>query len=611
MIYKSTHECVTDLEKHGHLVRIKQEIDPDLEMAEIHRRVYQANGPAILFEKVKGSPFQAVSNLFGTVERSRFIFRHTLNRVKKLIQLKADPSGFFKNPFKYWDTPITLATALPKKVSTGPVFQRKTRIEHLPQIKAWPKDGGAFIYLPQVYTEDPESPSIFHSNLGMYRVQLSGNDYKLNEQIGLHYQIRRDIGVHHTKAVQRNEPLKVSIFIGGPPAHTFAAVMPLPEGLPEAAFAGALAGRRFRFLRMPQGNVVATEADFCITGTIIPSLTLPEGPFGDHLGYYSLKHNFPVMKVESVYHRSNAIWPFTIVGRPPQEDTSFGDLIHEITGPMVPLEIPGLKAVNAVDQAGVHPLLLAIGSERYTPYEKREPKELLTLSNAILGFGPLSLAKYLFIVAEEDNPNLDIHNFEDFFTHLLSRVDWRKDLHFQTRTTIDTLDYSGSGLNAGSKVVIAAAGDKKRELSSVIPARLQLPTKFKDPQIIMPGILAIKGPGFTTQEQAAKEITSLCRKMENQQEMEKWPLVIVVDDSEFTSRNHDNFLWVTFTRSNPSHDIYGVKAFTEYKHWGCEGTLIIDARIKTHHAPPLVEDSAVTQKIDKLAVMNGPLYGII
>ena len=601
--------CVRDLEKNGHLVRLREQVDPDLEMAEIHRRVYQARGPAVFYENVKGSAFPAVSNLFGTLERSRFIFRSTLKWVRRLIEIKADPPAYLKAPWKAAGIASIALNIPPRRVPSGPVLKHTTTIAGLPQIKCWPDDGGAFILLPQVYTEDPLNPGILSSNLGMYRIQMSGNRYEPDREIGLHYQIRRDIGIHHTNAIESGEPLRVSVFVGGPPAHTFAAVMPLPEGLPEVAFAGGLAGRRFRYV-LKNGFTISAEADFCITGEVAPGETLPEGPFGDHLGYYSLAHEFPVLRVDSVYHRKDAVWPFTVVGRPPQEDTAFGELIHELTGPMVPVELPGLKAINAVDAAGVHPLLLAIGSERYVPYRERQPQEILTIANALLGFGACSLAKYLLIVAGEDNPELDIHDISDVFRHLLERVDWTRDLHFQTRTTIDTLDYSGTGLNEGSKVVIAAAGEKKRDLPVEIPGGLRLPDDLKNPKVGLPGILAVEAPPFNSpgDGETAQRLTAA---LESVEQLQGFPLILLVDDADFTARTLNNFLWVTFTRSNPSHDIYGVGSFIENKHWGCHGPLIIDARLKPHHAPPLVEDRRITRKVDRLGERNGPLHGII
>ncbi len=609
MRYRSMLHCVQDLEKHGHLVRIGDEVDPNLEMAEIHRRVYQSRGPALFYENVKGSDFPAVSNLFGTLERSRVIFRSTLKWVRRLIEIKADPPAYLKAPWKAAGIASIALNIPPRRVRSGPVLKHTTTIARLPQIKCWQDDGGAFILLPQVYTEDPMNPGILKSNLGMYRIQLSGNQYEPDREVGLHYQIRRDIGIHHTNAIAKGEPLRVSVFVGGPPAHTFAAVMPLPEGLPEVAFAGGLAGRRFRYVQK-NGFTISAEADFCITGTVNPGQTLPEGPFGDHLGYYSLAHEFPVLNVDTVYHLEGAVWPFTVVGRPPQEDTAFGELIHELTGPMVPVELPGLKAINAVDAAGVHPLLLAIGSERYVPYRERQPQEILTIANALLGFGACSLAKYLLIVAGEDNPQLDIHNISDFLRHLLERVDWTRDLHFQTRTTIDTLDYSGTGLNEGSKVVIAAAGAKRRDLSTEIPRNLVLPDELRNPRVALPGILAVEAPPYNTpaEAEAAQRLTAA---LESADRAKGFPLILFVDDADFTVRTLNNLLWVTFTRSNPSHDVYGVGSFIENKHWGCHGPLIIDARLKPHHAPPLVEDPQITRKVDRLGERNGPLHGII
>lgn len=610
MIYRSTKECVMDLEKHGHLVRIKEEVDPDLEMAEIHRRVHQAGGPAILFERVKGSPFPAVSNLYGTMERARFIFRATLDKVMRLMQAPGDPMVIIKRPWKYAGLSKIALKALPKKVKTGPVLAEETAISQLPQVKSWPDDGGPFILLPQVYSEDPLKPGIMNSNMGMYRVQMAGNEYITDKEVGLHYQIRRDIGIHHNNAIKKNEPLKVSIFVGGPPSHTLAAIMPLPEFIPEVAFAGMLAGRRFRYTYR-NGHAISTEADFCITGTLHPGQTKPEGPFGDHLGYYSLHHEFPYLNVEKVYHRKDAIWPFTVVGRPPQEDTIFGALIHEITDPVVPTSIPGVKALHAVDAAGVHPLLLAIGQERYVPYAPREPREILTLANALLGFGACSLAKYLFIMAEEDCPQLDIRDIQAFFSHVLERVDWQRDLHFQTQTTIDTLDYSGTGFNRGSKLVVAVAGEIKRTLARSLDERLKLPVGFKQPTIAMPGVVIISAPPYTDNETGEKEAQFFADYLGKTGCPGDIALFVLTEDSQFAARHINNFLWVTFTRSNPSHDVYGVGSFIKHKHWGCKGPLIIDARLKPHHAPPLIESPEITRRVDRLGAKGGSLHGII
>lgn len=611
MGYKNLAECVADLEKHGHLIRIKEEVDPYLEMAAIHLRVYEEQGPALLFENVKGSKFPAVSNLFGTLERSKFMFRDSLAKVEQLVALRSDPIKALKNPFKYAGAGLTALSALPLKQSLFKNTFQKTTISSLPQIVNWPMDGGPFITMPQVFTEDVDQPGVMNGNLGMYRIQMAGNDYIPDQEIGLHYQIHRGIGVHQTKANAKGKPLKVSIFVGGPPSHPLAAVMPLPEGLSELTFAGALGNRRFRYFYDDEGFCISADADFVITGTVYPQDNKPEGPFGDHLGYYSLTHPFPLMKVHNVYHKKDAIWSFTVVGRPPQEDTSFGALIHEITGSAMPKEIHGLKEVNAVDAAGVHPLLFAIGSERYTPYLKeRKPQEILTIANHILGKNQLSLAKYLFIAAREDNEQLSTNNIADFLQHMLERLDTAKDLHFYTNTTIDTLDYSGDGLNTGSKVVFAAAGEKRRELMQNLPNNLSIPLSFSDAQIALPGILAIKGNVYVDALTAKKEINDLKLSLTDM-DLSSLPLIVVCDDANFVAASINNLVWVTFTRSNPAADIDGVNDFTQDKHWGCNGPIIIDARKKPHHAPELIKDEEVERKIDIMLKRGGNLYRML
>ncbi len=599
MSYSSLREAVRDLERHGMLLRIREEVDPHLEMAEIHRQIFDRKGPAILYERVKGSPFQAVSNLYGTFERTAFLFRHTLERVKRVIELKKDPAALLKAPLRYASAPFTALSALPmRSLLPAPILYGTTKVSLLPQIKSWPMDGGAFITLPQVFTEDPDMPGLLHSNLGMYRIQLSGNEYVPDEEVGMHYQLHRGIGVHHTKYNERPEPFRCSIFVGGPPSHAFAAIMPLPEGLSELTFAGMLGGRRFRYVRR-DGYLLSSDADFVITGEILKGVKKPEGPFGDHLGYYSLTHDFPVMRVQRVYHRKNPLWHFTVVGRPPQEDSSFGWLIHELVAPLTPQEFPGLKELHAVDAAGVHPLLLAIGHERYMPFRERVPEEILTIANRILGSGQTSLAKFLFIAAADDDPRLDTHDIAHFFQHVLERVDWTRDLHFYTRTTIDTLDYSGTGWNAGSKLVVACRGDKRRQLKTELPEHFSLPAGFQRPAFCLPGVLAIEAPKFEVETTARRQAEELCRHLEPLA-LEHIALIILTDDSAFTAATLNNFLWVTFTRANPSHDTYGVGAFTEHKHWGCRGPLVIDARKKPHHAPELEPDPDVQRRVQCL-----------
>jgi len=608
MVYRSLEESLMDLEKHGHLVRIKEEVDPYFEMAAIHLRVNEAQGPALLFENVKGTQYRAASNIFGTIERSKFLFRKRFKLIQQLIHLRNNPQQFLKQPLLALRTGPATLSAIPKKISSKNNFT-EIKIEQLPLIYHWPKDGGAFITLPQVYTEDVPKPGVNNSNLGMYRIQLTGNNYVLNEEAGLHYQIHRGIGVHQTKANENNLPLKVSVFIGGPPAHTLAAIMPLPENMSELMFAGLLGGKRFRYFYKDE-FCISADADFVITGGVFPNENKPEGPFGDHLGYYSLQHNFPLMRVHKVYAKKNAIWPFTVVGRPPQEDTSFGNLIHELTGDAVVKEIPGLQQLNAVDTAGVHPLLLATGSERYTPYNKtKQPAEILTIANHILGTGQLSLAKFLFITADDEN-KISPRNIPSFLNYILQRIDLTRDIHFYTNTTIDTLDYSGTSLNEGSKVVFAAYGDIKRELCIEVPNEIFSLQNFENAKLVLPGIICLQTKKFSDYSTAEKEMQMLNEQLKLSASLQQQPFIIICDDASFTSETLNNFLWVTFTRCNPAKDMYGINSFYNYKHWGCNA-VIIDARIKPHHAPVLEKDAATEKNIERLFNKGCSLYGVL
>jgi len=355
-----------------------------------------------------------------------------------------------------------------------------------------------------------------------------------------------------------------------------------------------------------------SKTDFVITGEVYPAENKAEGPFGDHLGYYSLQHPFPLMRVHKVYAKQNAIWPFTVVGRPPQEDTSFGQLIHEITGEAIQNEIPGLKEVHAVDASGVHPLLLAIGSERYTPYlPAKQPAEILTIANHVLGTGQLSLAKFLFITADDTN-QLSTHHIKEYLTYVFERIDLKRDMHFHTNTTIDTLDYSGSGLNSGSKVVFAAYGDKIRDLASEVPEQIKSIHGMVDAKMIFNGVVAIQMKPYINHQEAQNEMEQINHQLMHAVDQLKGIVMMVIcDDATFVSKNLNNFLWTTFTRSNPSHDIYGIGSFVENKHWGCMGPMVIDARIKPHHAPAVELDPAVLKKTDRLFSSGGSLQGIL
>ena len=417
----------------------------------------------------------------------------------------------------------------------------------------------------------------------------------------------------------------------------------MPEDSSELTFAGLLGRRRVRLTTTPSDLTnscgdeenqpktlpIAAEADFCICGSIGPNELKTEGPFGDHLGYYSLAHPFPVMRVDRVYHRRDAIFPFTVVGRPPQEDTVFGTFIHRLTGPLIPKRIPGIREVHAVDAAGVHPLLLAIGQERYTPFDTdRTPRELLTLAHLLLGSGQLSLAKYLLIASANDAPTLTTHDVAGFFRHMLQRANWQRDLHFITQTTMDTLDYTGGTLNHGSKLIVAATGPAQYRLATEIATDdwfFSLNCGCTDVRMVIPGVVVVQAP--TYRDEQRPELDQFCRAAKRLLVVPSdfsslhghalsdginssdgtpcktcplWRVIVWVDDAQSAARSLDDFLWTTFTRSDPASDIFGVESFTRNKHWGCRGPLVIDARRRPYHAPELEEDASVTRRIESI-----------
>ncbi|WP_173475374.1 UbiD family decarboxylase [Fibrobacter succinogenes] len=622
-MYKSLEQALLDLEKAGMLKRVHAEVDPHLEMAEIARENFRQGGPALLFEHVKGSKFRAACNIFGSDERFNFLFRDGFEQTKAAVNFKANPVEFFKNALKSPKTLFKAARAglasLPMRSGSIKDFE-ECSLQDLPQLVSWPLDGGAFITLPQVATRPSESASIMQTNVGMYRIQISGNEYIPNEECGLHYQIKRDIARHHQKAIEEGRPLKVSIFIGGPPSHTFAAVMPMPENLSELLFAGMLGNRRFRYFEY-NGYLVSSDADFCILGELEPGLK-PEGPFGDHIGYYSGKHDFPCMRVQKVLCKKNAIFPFTVVGRPPQEDTLFGKFIHKITKPMVPASLPGVYGLHAVDDAGVHPLCLALGSEAFRPYagpEEREPMELLKTANALLGFNQASLTKYLLIAAKEDvegnavnkaankaannAAGLDVNNVPAFFTHILERIHFDRDLHFQTATTIDTLDYTGTSLNHGSKVVMAAAGLKCRELRNNPEdlKSLELPQEFSKATIVMPGVILLESSATFDASSKAEHFANLKAALARWEFRENYPWISIIDEGALNADNIlSDFLWLTFTRSDPAQDIYGLDESICDKHWKCKAPLIIDARVKPQHQKQLTVPAEIKARAKQI-----------
>ncbi|CAM2068107.1 UbiD family decarboxylase [Sulfidibacter corallicola] len=564
------------LRQEGELLEIDEPLSPKLVIPEIQRRVVARKGPALLFNKVEGSPFPVATNLFGSQKRIDLAFGGDPGTfIRDLVHVAENmlpPKGLGQ----IWSLRHLAMKALKIGLKThrkGPlVANRLESLTDLPALTSWPEDGGPFVTLPLVYTEHPETGK---GNLGMYRVQIQGP-----RQAGMHIQIHRGGGNHYFAAEKKGQGLPAAVLIGGPPALTLASIAPLPEDVPELIFASLLLGKKLDIIRnksLAEIPLVA-EADFCIYGRIPPKARAPEGPFGDHYGYYSLQHDYPFLEVEHIYHRPGAIFPATVVGRPPQEDHYIALYLQELFSPLFPLVMKGVKDVFAYEESGVHSLAGAIVSERYH-------KEAFTCCMRVLGEGQLSLSKVLMATEAP----LDLRDFRPFLEHILARCDFRTDLHILANISQDTLDYTGPEVNKGSKAVFLGLGEKKFELATEVPGSLSNPD-FGEPHLFCPGVLVVKGPAYEQDREAPNRLLAL-------PEIQKYRWVVLHDDPKDAAASDHDFLWHIFTRFEPAGDIYAKNRVVRH-HVVFEAPLVIDCRMKPGYPKVLEPDGETTAAVD-------------
>lgn len=574
---RSFLEC---LKQERELRVIDTPVDPYLELAEIQRRVVAQQGPALLFTQVKGTEFPVATNLFGARRRIDLAFGEDpyrfFKRVVEAIETLAMPS--VSQLWKFRDLAKTgwkLGTA---KCRSGPVLEcvmDPPRLKALPQIQSWPMDGGPFLTLPLAYTEHPLSGK---SNIGMYRNQIFDDS-----SAGMHFQIQRGIGFHYYEAERMHRSLPVNVFLGGPPALTMAAVAPLPENIPEAVLASLLQGKKLGVIRDASISAlpVVAEAEFALIGHVPPGLRRTEGPFGDHYGYYSLAHPFPVLQLQRIYHRRNAIFPATVVGRPRQEDHYIGEYLQELFSPIYPLIMNGVQAVWAYDDAGVHPLTAAVVKERY-------PKEAFMAGMRILGEGQLSLTKFLMLT---DTP-LSLKRFRPFLMHVLERADFTSDLFVFSPVSQDTLDYTSGKMNLGSKALLMGLGDKRFVLQAVPKAELRNPL-FRNQRVFAPGVLVVEGPQWQPRDSAVRQLL-------DEEAIRPFRIVCLVDDSAACVRDEESFLWTVFTRFEPAADIHARESRLERFHVQLSAPIVLDCRMKAWYPPPVEPLPETVKRVDAL-----------
>jgi len=555
---RDLREYLTLLRREGELVEIEAEVSADLEVAEIHRRVIAAEGPALLFKNVAGSPFPLVTNLFGNKARVDLAFgAHFADYVARIARaphelLPAGLGGLWKNR----DLLRAVANAGTKSVRRAPVTEvvdRSPDLTKLPALRTWSRDGGPFITLPLVETRHPETGV---SNLGMYRAQI----YDATT-CGVHIQIQRGGEGHLAVAEARGEPLPVRLHVGGPPALILSAIAPLPENVPELLLAGFLLGKKLETCANPAGeHELLAQAEFAIVGEIIPGERRDEGPFGDHYGYYSETHPFPFMRCDAICHRADAIFPATVVGKPRQEDFFLGDYLQGLLSPLFPVVMPGVLDLWSYGETGYHSLSAARVEERYK-------RESMKSAFRILGEGQLSLTKFLMLV----DADVDLRDFRALLAHVLERADFRTDLFIFANLSMDTLDYAGPTLNEGSKGVLLGVGDPIRELPHEFSG--PAPSGADDVRVFCPGCLVVQGPRHDADPAFAAQLA-------RDSAIEGWPLVVLTDDAERATRSATNFLWSTFTRFDPASDIVASSTELMSGHVSHTPPVVIDARTK-------------------------------
>lgn len=575
MIHSSLRDFLKTLRDGHELITVAAEVDPHLELAEIHRRVIARSGPALLFEKVKGSCFPVVTNLFGTERRLELALgRQPGQLVSQLVHFAESMP-----PLEWgalWAHRNLLGAALKlgtRHVRQGPVTavrEQPPDLNTLPLLTCWPKDGGAFVTLPLVYTQHPLDQ---RHNLGMYRLQRHSAT-----TTGMHWQIHKGGGFHYAAAEAQNRPLPASVFLGGPPALILAAIAPLPENLGELMVTSWLLGRRLPMIHA-QGHPhpFPAEAEFVLQGSVEPRLRQPEGPFGDHYGYYSLQHEYPVFQVERLYRRKDAIYPATVVGKPCQEDYYIGDYLQELFSPLFPLLMPGIRRLWTFAQTGFHSLAAAVVADRY-------PREAMVSIFRLLGEGQLSLTKVLLAT----NQLVDLKDFPRLLVHILERVRWETDLMIFAKLSMDTLDYCGPEINKGSKAVILGLGDPVRQLPETFQGAL--PAGISQVRPFCPGCLVLAGDGYSEDASLAQQI---CRWPD----FASWPLLIWTDDLAMT-RSSTGFLWSVFTRFDPSSDIYAAETRLQKHQLSYRGPILIDTRMKPSYPAELTSDPQVARRVD-------------
>ena len=454
MAYRDLREFVQKLEKEGELKRIRAEVDPVLEITEVAQRVARdpnrkpnSVGPALLFEKPKGSRYPLLINAFGSVKRMELAFEVAkLEEVAERIQgfLKMESPQRFFDKIKMLPKLAELGSFFPKSVKSGPckeVIRKGSDVNlfDFPILKCWPQDGGRFITFPLVFTKNPETGK---RNVGMYRMQVYDE-----RTTGMHWQTQKH-GAEHFRRARAADPegrIAVSVAIGADPAISLAGILPIPPDLDEMMFAGFLRREAVEMVGCETNELeVPANAEIVLEGYVNLNEMREEGPFGDHTGYYSLEGEYPVFHVECVTHRKDPMYLTTVVGPPPQEDFYIGYAIERMFLPLMKMQYPEIVDVSMPAEGIVHNLMIVAIRKSYPGHARK-------IMNAIWSLGQAMFTKVIVVVDHD----VDIHNRSEVVWKALCALDPERDVQFMLGP-VDTLDHAARMQDFGSKMGIDA-----------------------------------------------------------------------------------------------------------------------------------------------------------
>ena len=456
MSYSGLSDFIVDLERKNELLRIKQFINPVLEITEITDRIVKSGGKALLFENT-GTDFPLLINAFGSDERmSIALGRKTIDdagiELEDLFKNVSYNNETFFQKLSTLPALIKLARLLPSRRKRKGLCQQKIYLNPdlgiLPVLKCWPYDGGRFITLPMVHTIHPETGA---SNVGMYRMQVLDKN-----TTGMHWQ-RHKTGANHFEAWKKTgKRMPVSVALGGDPVYTYAATAPLPENINEYILAGFLRKKRVNMVKCITNDLyVPEDADIILEGFVDPAEDLVwEGPFGDHTGFYSLADWYPKFHITCITHSTKAIYPATIVGIPPQEDAFIARATERIFLSPVRMTLqPEIEDFHMPDAGVAHNLVIVKINKTY-------PGQGMKVINSLSGAGQMMFTKYMIVV----NGEINIRNYSQLVTTVFANVDFSKDLLF-SHGPLDVLDHSSDSFSFGGKVGIDATIKHVEEIS--------------------------------------------------------------------------------------------------------------------------------------------------